>query len=612
MIVQALHAIQERHGYLPRKELVHLADRIDAPLFRIEEVASFFPHFRKTPPPELEVRICRDMACCLRGSHKLAEQLRTTLKDKPGWSVCEVSCLGRCDRAPAAIVAKTSREQQAENGHSALNGNNGHAHGEEHHEHLVVPANIENLQQVAAALSSRQPPTADSDATFRANDHAKWQIDPYRDAPDRKYAAVKRFLALKTDDDRIAFRKEVISSLDTAGLLGMGGAGGRAFKKWSEVRDAKGDRKYVVCNGDESEPGTFKDRELFLRTPHLIVEGMILGGLVTGAQRGFVYIRHEYPEQIAAVDAEIERAKSQGVCGTNMQGTGFSFDLEVFVSPGGYICGEQTALIEAIEDKRAEPRNRPPELQTNGLWDKPTLLNNVETLGWVPAIVDRDQGNWFAKAGASPDFKGRRFFSISGDLQRPGVYEVPIGLTLGELIDTYCSGMLNGKKLKAVALSGPSGGFLPAMVRPEHIPAALKGDVKPGATHYDLRDVRLDIALFRKYKWMLGAGMVVYGEDADLVEQALACTKFYRNESCGKCVPCRVGCQKLVDVLQKISRRELTAADIEQLKDKDSPIVELTQTMLTTAICGLGTVASYPLTTLLKYFPDEVARYTKK
>jgi len=605
MIVQALHAIQERCGYLPRKELLQLADRIDAPLYRIEEVASFFPHYRKQQPPELEVRICRDMACRLRGSHALVEQLSAAVKDQPGWSVCEVSCLGRCDRAPAAVVAKTAVAHE----------HNGNGHHDEHREHLVALADVEKLHALAAALASGQSLAAglglhDTDAAFRPTDHHAWQIDPYKDTPDQQYAAVRRFLACTTPEQRDAFRNEVIQSLETANLLGMGGAGGRAYKKWSEVRQAVGDRKYVVCNADESEPGTFKDRELLLRTPHLIVEGMILGGLVTGAQRGFVYIRHEYHEQIAAVNAEIAKAKALGVCG-NLPDGSLSFELEVFVSPGGYICGEQTALIEAIEDKRAEPRNRPPELQTNGLWDKPTLLNNVETLAWAPAILEREAGRWYAAAGATPDFKGRRFFSVSGDLNRPGVYEVPIGLTLGELIDDYCGGVAGGKKLKAVALSGPSGGFLPAQVRLEHVPSALKDKLPAGATHYDLREVRLDIAAFRRLRWMLGAGMVVYAEDANMVEQALSCVTFYRNESCGKCVPCRVGCQKLLDVLQALYERRLTADDVERVKAADGPMAELTQTMSLTAICGLGTVAANPLTTLLKYFPEEVAAYTK-
>jgi formate dehydrogenase beta subunit len=599
MIVQSLYSIQQRRGYLPREELLKLADRINVPLYRIEEVASFFPHYRKTPPPELEIRVCRDMACALRGSLQLAQQLNSSVQGKSGWSVCEVSCLGRCDRAPAAFVAKTSVD-------ASTNGD--HREHEEHHEFLIAPATADRLHQAAAAIAEHRTPEADSDASFRPDEHRQWQIDPYPGSSLEPYAAIRRYIACSSSDERNDFRKQAISALETANLLGMGGAGGRAYKKWSEVRQAVGDRKFVVCNGDESEPGTFKDRELLLRAPHLVVEGMLLGAAVVGAQRGYVYIRHEYHEQIAAVEAEIERARSLGVCGLN---TPVGCDLEVFVSPGGYICGEQTALIEAIEDKRAEPRNRPPELQTNGLWDKPTLLNNVETLAWVPAILEREAGKWYAAAGATPDYKGRRLFSVSGDLARPGVYEVPIGITLGELIDDFCGGMAGGKPLKAVALSGPSGGFLPAQVQADDVPPALKDQIPPGSQHYELRNVRLDLGVFRRLKWMLGGGIVVYAAGADMVEQALSCVTFYRNESCGKCVPCRIGCQKLLDVLQALYERRLTRDELEQVKSPAGAMAELTQTMAATAICGLGTVAANPLATLLKYFPDDVAAYIR-
>jgi formate dehydrogenase beta subunit len=602
MIVQQLHAIQERRGYLPREELLALADRLECPLFRIEEVVSFFPHFRKEPPGEVQVRVCRDMACRLRGSDQLVAQAQATVQSKKGWSVCEVSCLGRCDRAPAAVVEVISQPAPHAPAHTHV----------EHEEYLIAPADQERLTAAIQALKQGNQPTHDTDAAYRPNEYKKWQIDAYPEQtkPEQRYQAIQKFLSLKTTAERDAYRNQVIKALETANLLGMGGAGGRAYKKWSEVREAVGEKKYVVCNGDESEPGTFKDRELLLRTPHLVVEGVILGGLIVGAQRGFIYIRHEFHEQIEAVRAEIKRAELAGMCGQNMTGGEFSFQVEVFVSPGGYICGEQTALIEAMEDKRAEPRNRPPELQTNGLWNCPTLLNNVETLAWVPAIVERDAGNWYKEAGATRDFKGRRFFSVSGDLAKPGPYEVPIGITLGELIDHYCGGMAAGKKLKAVSLSGPSSGFLPAEVPAEFVPAALKNEIGPNGT-YDLRNLRLDIALSRTYRWMLGAGMVIYGDDADLVEQAYACTTFYRYESCGKCVPCRVGTQKLLDVIEALYRKQLTAADLQRLTSSDSEVAELSQTMQLTAICGLGTVASNPLTSLLKYFPQEIEKYLK-
>jgi NADH:ubiquinone oxidoreductase subunit F (NADH-binding) len=264
-------------------------------------------------------------------------------------------------------------------------------------------------------------------------------MDFYRGKPE--YIAVAQLLeALRAPiAEANDARRQILERLRIAGLLGLGGAGGRTHKKWSDVWTAVGDEKYVVCCGDESEPGTFKDREILLRTPHLVLEGVLIAGLVVGARRGYVYIRHEYPEQAARMRAAIADAAARGV---------LAFPVEVFVSPGGYICGEQTAMIEVLEDKRAEPRNRPPELQTNGLWDRPTLVNNVETLAWVPALL-------LARETAS-----LRLFAVSGDVEAPGVYEVDAGITLGALI-ARAGGMRGGRAFKAVAPSGASGGFLP-------------------------------------------------------------------------------------------------------------------------------------------------------
>jgi NADH:ubiquinone oxidoreductase subunit F (NADH-binding) len=412
-----------------------------------------------------------------------------------------------------------------------------------------------------------------------------------------------------TESERAA---EVLKALETAGLLGMGGAGGRTYKKWQEVREAKVTPKYVVCNGDESEPGTFKDREILLRAPHLVVEGVIMGGLVVGAERGIIYIRHEFHEQIHAVEQAIKWAEQLEVCGPNILTTGRSFKVEVFTSPGGYICGEQTALIEAIEDKRAEPRNRPPELQTNGLFDKPTLLNNVETLAWVPSILlrmkDDKRGEWFASQGAN-GCKGRRFFSISGSLKRPGAYEVPIGITLRELIYDYCGGTIDDRPIKALALSGPSGGLLPQHVPVENLGRRWveKMQLKPGSK-FDLLDMKLDIPVSREMGVMLGGGMVVYAEGCNIVDEALSCLEFYRNESCGKCVPCRLGSQKLVEMATVLKTGKIDAAMLPILQ---STVQQLAETMRLTAICGLGTVAPNPMITLLTHYGDDVKRTIK-
>ncbi len=581
MIVQELFRLQREAGYLRKQSLLDISAATGVPLYRWHEVASFFPHFRLAPPAATEVHVCHDMACRLRGAcdlEKAAKQVAAKAGDNKV-AVHGVSCLGRCDRAPAAMID----------------------------EHLHVGSTAKEFAKLIEAYAEGSPPKHDYDADQSRQNADGWSIDPYdksnsSDSTLAPYDSIRRFA-----EQKVLSAKDVISALETAGLLGMGGAGGRAYKKWDDVLRAEGDQKYVVCNADESEPGTFKDRELLLRTPWIVLEGMILGGLVTGADRGYVYIRHEYHEQIEAVQAAIDAARRIGACGSSLFGTSFRFELEVFVSPGGYICGEQTALIEAMQDHRGEPRNRPPQLQTNGLWNQPTLLSNVETFAWVPAIMARENGKWFAAAGR-PGMQGRRFFSISGDVAKPGAYEVPNGITLGELIDDYAGGMRDGLKFKAVAPSGPSGGFLPAKLPTTALRRDFSSTLKTKADFFDLRDWTLDIATSRAMGLMLGAGIVVYAEGTDMVDQAWACSRFYRNESCGKCVPCRIGSQKLTEILGNILERNF---DPKQLDSTKQLVDELGGVMAITSICGLGQVASAPIRTLLEYFQDDIVRHLK-
>ncbi len=634
MIIQELQQLQHEHGFLPRQALRQLSDRLAVPLYRIHEVASFYPHFRvfaneaeeareQAKLPSCEVAVCRDMACRLRGSAQVAAQLRALPATKNGsLSVHEVSCLGRCDRAPAIRVHRLAD-------HSVRN-------------LFGRPANevCEIVSQISTTAAPSDLPD-DRDEWLPSSADA-WRINIYAGQPaNQRYAAIRQWLSVFQNppaprkpapdaprDDRP--QHPLIAALWTANLLGMGGAGGRAWKKWEEVLRAKGQQKYVVCNGDESEPGTFKDREIFLRTPYLVLEGVILAGLLLRAKRGYIYIRHEYEEQIAAMRSEIEAARTLGVCGKNILGSDLNFDVEVFVSPGGYICGEQTALIQVIQDERAEPRNRPPELQTNGLWDMPTLLNNVETFAWVPAVLTQgnSDGSWYSALGqvkptpvkenSLPHYQGARFFSVSGDVARPGVVEVSIGITLGELIDQYCGGMRDGKKLKAVATSGPSAGFLPAAIPLDAFSPRVQKKlsehklIAAGDKEFQLRRLPLELGVVRDLNLMLGGGIVIYAEGADLVDQAVACLRFYQSESCGKCVPCRIGSTKMVEIGEALQNRELSAAEIEGLLSASGGMVlELSQAMAETAICGLGNVAPNPLRTLLSYFPADLQRYVR-
>ena len=559
MIIRELQKVHRAQGWVPRIALAEVAARLGVPFYRVHEVASFYPQFRSIPPPEVEVRVCRDMSCRLRGGTDVLRTCKAVANLEPAarLSVEGVSCLGRCDRAPAMAVeihrAGREGETRLYTGHT--------------------PAEARAL--VRGLLGGGAPP---SDLDVDHHDGHTWEMDVYRGKAE--YAAAIQ-LAEQLGAGlapAAAARAHVIERLRAAGLLGMGGAGGRTFKKWTDVLTAAGDEKYVVCNSDESEPGTFKDREILLRTPHLVLEGVMLAGLVVGARQGYIYIRHEYPEQIACMQATIADAAARRL---------LPFPIEVFVSPGGYICGEQTAMISALEDKRAEPRNRPPELQTNGLWDKPTLINNVETLAWVPSLL------------LGREVASLRMFSVSGDVAAPGVDEVPTGITLGALI-ARAGGMRGGQAFKAVASSGASGGFLPRFL-----------DGPRG--RFDVLDWPLDVQGSRELGLMLGGGIVIYGEDADLMDQALGCLEFFRNESCGKCAPCRIGTQKLVELATRIRDGIVSA---EAIYGEASPVAatlsELADAMKDTAICGLGTVAANPMRTLLRHFQADVERHAAR
>src|SRR4051812_13900440 len=501
VLVPALHRIQQQFGYLKREALEEFSNQTGVPLYRLQAVASFFPHFQLAPPKRVVLKVCRDMSCNLRGSGRMLRELDSLTSDDFG--IEGTSCLGRCDRAPAACIAIQGSE----------------------HDRYYLGKSATELREVVAACVKGEPPAPDHDIdqTFVRDDCL---IDPYKGAAAEYHAVraaigardhsisaameqlkskpgwtpsmLEKFRLAATRQMRVDFEMEpqvrdavrawqteddwakgpslggwsdlLLDEIKEADLRGLGGAGIPAVQKWKDVRDAirkarqreEDDRGFIVVNGDESEPGTFKDRELLLRTPHLIVEAVILAGLITGATPRFIYIRHEYHEQIEACRAEIHRAEQLGFCGENAISLGRSFPISVFVSPGGYICGEQSALIEAMSDRRGEPRNMPPKLETNGLDDLPTLVSNVETFAWVPFII-LNSGKAYAEEGVN-GWKGRRFFSVSGDVKRPGVYEVAMGLTLRELIhgEKYCQGIVGDKKLKAFAPSGPSGGFIPA------------------------------------------------------------------------------------------------------------------------------------------------------
>ena len=391
--------------------------------------------------------------------------------------------------------------------------------------------------------------------------------DPYGGTP--RYEAVQQFIA-NPDVDKI------FATLKAGGLRGMGGAGFPTGDKWRFVRMAQSDVKYIVVNADESEPGTIKDRFIMESVPYLMLEGMIIAGMVTGAKKGFVYLRHEYEGAKEATERAIHDARQKGVLGPKVMGSNFEFDIEVFISPGGYICGEESALLEAMEGKRAEPRNKPPFPGVFGLYGKPTVINNVETMAFVPPILLKGADWW--KAQGKNGGSGMKFVGISGHVARPGVYEVPMGTTYEDAIYKLAGGIRAGKKLKAFCPSGPLAGILPA----------------------SMINLTLDPKTNVQNVTTLGSGAIVaIAEPACVVDLALNLTRFYRNESCGKCVPCRTGSQKIVDIIYGVTQGSGGAGDLNEIE-------RLSEAMMMASICGLGQVAVSPALSLLRGFEKTV------
>jgi formate dehydrogenase beta subunit len=531
-VFEELRAIQREFGYLPADQIHQVSRRLHIPVSQIHAVVSFYPHFRLTPPPQLDVRVCSDMTCHLRGGPQLESAIRTTFRGRSQQeiSVRGVSCLGRCDRAPALSV----------------------------NDHIYAGLSIEQaLDLLGGGAGPREPTTT----------RQRLATDPYSGRGE--YKAVRQLLA--TGD-----YTGTIAALKASGLKGLGGAGFPTGAKWEIVRNAPGAQKYVVCNADESEPGTIKDRFIMEQLPYLVIEGMILAALVTGANKGFLYIRHEYERPKEVLQEELDRCYREGFLGKKIMGSARDFDLEIFVSPGGYICGEESALLEAIEGKRAEPRNKPPFPGTNGLWNMPTVINNVETFTFAAAILARGV-DWYAAQGTNGSL-GLKFVGISGDVVRPGVFEVPMGISYRDLIFKHAGGLPAGRTLQGFAPSGPSSGYLPER----------------------LLDLPLDFKKVAEKGSMVGSGaIVVCADNRCMLDMALNSVRFFRNESCGKCVPCRVGSQKLVSILSGWVSGEAKPGDAALCE-------ELFQAMRMSSICGLGQIVHAPITSVMQHFPDVV------
>jgi formate dehydrogenase len=511
LLIEHLHLIQDTYKQISAAHLAALADEMKLAFAEVFETATFYAHFdivKEGEPgiPPLTIRVCDSLTCAMLGAEKLLSELQSTAG--PGIRVVRAPCVGRCDTAPAAEV--------------------GH--------HFVDHASTQSVLGAATSgdTHAHLPDYVDYDA-YIANGG---------------YALLKR---LRSGE---LAKEDLLKALDDASLRGLGGAGFPTGRKWRAVLGEPGPRLMAI-NGDEGEPGTFKDRWYLETDPHRFIEGMLIGAHIVEAPEIYIYLRDEYPASREILEREIAKLPPDGPV------------LHMRRGAGAYICGEESALLESIEGKRGLPRHKPPYPFQVGLFGLPTLINNIETLWWVRDIVEKGADWW--KSHGRNDRHGLRSYSVSGRVKNPGMKLAPAGITVRELIDEFCGGMADGHSFHAYLPGGASGGILPAAM--DNIP--------------------LDFGTLEKYGCFIGSAAVIILSDQDDVKAAaLNLMRFFEDESCGQCTPCRVGTQKAALLMERGSwNREL--------------LDELSQAMRDASICGLGQAASNPLTSVIKYFPEE-------
>ncbi len=544
LLIEQLHKIQDRYGCLSDRHLVALAQEMKLAMTEVYEVATFYHHFDvvkdgETAPPAITVRVCDSIACELAGAQGLLDSLPQLLG--PNVRVLAAPCIGRCEQAPAAVVGQHPVACATVDRVRALVGRRDLKHPAPKDGARFSPASLLEPKNTPGLILDPSPEYAGYDA--------------YRAAGG--YRLVADCLAGKHAPEKI------IETMEHSGLRGLGGAGFPTGRKWRIVR-VEPQPKVVAINIDEGEPGTFKDRVYLERDPHRFIEGMLVAAWAVQAGACYVYLRDEYHGCRAILERELARLKADPPCALP--------PIDLRRGAGAYICGEESAMIESIEGKRGMPRLRPPYVAQVGLFGYPTLEHNMETVFWIRDIVERGP-EWFAGFGRNGR-KGLRSFSVSGRVKKPGVHLAPAGISVRELIDEYCGGMLDGHTLYGYLPGGASGGILPASLA--HVP--------------------LDFDTLQPYGCLIGSAAVVVLSDKDrATDAARNLMRFFRDESCGQCTPCRVGTAKALALMAAPSW--------------DAPLLtELSGAMMDASICGLGQAAPNPVLTVLKYFPQERGR----
>ncbi|MEO0543846.1 MAG: NAD(P)H-dependent oxidoreductase subunit E [Pseudomonadota bacterium] len=514
LLIEALHLIQDDQGHLSAPYLAALAELFRLSQVEVYEVASFYHHFDvvkegQTPPPARTIRVCDSLSCMLAGAEKLIAELETRAADDT--RIQRVPCIGRCAQAPAAQVGKKA---------------------------------IDNATAEAVLSETQIEPTIPNYQTLDA------------------YLADGGYATLRSVIEGSLTQQDAIATMSEAGLRGLGGAGFPAGRKWSIVAGFDGPR-YMTINGDEGEPGTFKDRYWLERQPHKMLEGAQIAAQIVGCEKIFIYMRDEYPAIIDILKREIDRLIGSVIP---------TVPMEIRRGAGAYICGEESAMLESIEGKRGLPRHRPPYIAEVGLFGRPTLNHNVETLFWVPDILNKG-ADWF-RAQGKPDHPGFRSYSVSGRVKKPGVVVAPAGTTASELINDHCGGMLDGHEFKAYLPGGASGGILPA----------------------SFGDIPLDFGgqLADEGAFVGSHAVVILSHQDNIKEVVVNLMQFFEHESCGQCTPCRAGTEKMLSLLSEPGKLD------------EATIQELETVMRDASICGLGQAAPNPVAHLFKHFRDDL------
>ena len=545
-LLPVLHAAQQLHGWLSEPVAAEVGRALGVPLAEVCGVIDFYAMFYRRPVGRTVVRVCSAPVCALAGADAVADALYRYLKIAPDevssdgeFTVEHAPCLGLCEQAPALLAGETAV------GHAAP----------------------EQAAEICARRRERAASFVGGDIrslTANCGDGYPTSLVEYRARGG--HAGLKKVLTVTP--------QAVLAEVKASGLVGRGGAAYPTGIKWEGAAKAQGQPKYVVCNADESEPGTFKDRILMEEDPHRTIEGMIIAAYAVGASRGYIYVRGEFPYAFKVMGDALEEARQAGALGKNVFGAGLDFDIEIRLGAGAYICGEETALLESIEGKRGFPRIKPPFPTTHGLFGKPTVINNVETFCNVPLILERGAAE-YRKIGTEKS-PGPKLFCLSGQIQRPGLYEVPFGVTLRHLLFDLAGGLQPGRKLQAVLMGGAAGAF---------------------ATEKEL-DVILSFEQLAAAGLPLGSGAVlVFDDTADMREVLKRTARFFADESCGKCYPCQLGTIRQHEILDRVASGHARAGDRERLSDVGG-------TMIDASLCGLGQTAATAVLSGMKLWPE--------